>query len=157
METDNQLPKASKTELPHTDTTPTPIMNPQEINKRIAIACKLDVVDEPDPKDRPEAWKTAFFTQRAATIRKNSWPSSAVVKVVPNYHGDLNAMHEAEKILKSGANYDFSQRDEYIAELECLVLGRCDFPYDHFRMSTCSAAQRAEAFLRTIGQWEDEK
>jgi len=115
----------------------TKTMTPNEINKRIALGCGWKI----HPKDR-------FI------ITDPRYPNSVQpLSTIPDYYGDLNAMHEAEKML----NYELSQRDEYMAELECLVLGRCDVPYDHFRMSTCSAAQRAEAFLRTIGQWEDEK
>jgi len=115
----------------------TKTMTPNEINKRIALFCK---------------WKqlSSYFGGVEGLWED---PNGKQQSTIPNYHGDLNAMHEAEKIL----NCELSQRDEYMAELECLVLGRCDVPYDHFRMSTCSAAQRAEAFLRTIGQWEDEK
>jgi hypothetical protein len=113
-------------------------MSPEEINKRIAIACKLDIVDNPNPKDRPEAWKTAFFTKRAATIRKKSWPSSAVVKVIPNYYGDLNAMHEAETHIMDENSIEYVK---WLNKLSC--------PWH------ASAPKRAEAFLRTINQWEE--
>jgi hypothetical protein len=63
---------------------------------------------------------------------------------VPNYLKDLNAMHEAEKVLTS------EQVTSYVDSLESM----------NERWSTpafATAAQRAEAFLRTIGKWEEAK
>ncbi len=57
---------------------------------------------------------------------------------LPNYVGDLNAMHEAEKTLGSKREYE-----EHLVNL-------CG---ENFAYST--AAQRAEAFLKTIRKWED--
>ena len=62
---------------------------------------------------------------------------------IPDYLNDLNAMHEAEKCEK--LEYQF---DEYSREL-CQVCA--------FGMPICAtAAQRAEAFLKTIGKWKAE-
>jgi hypothetical protein len=64
---------------------------------------------------------------------------------IPDYLQDLNAMHEAENTL--------SVRDKqgYISILRniCTVAG-C-WP------ETATAAQRARAFLETLGLWEDDK
>ena len=59
----------------------------------------------------------------------------------PDYLNDLNAMHEAEKVLtdKQAILYD---------SILDLISG-----WTFHR----TAAQRAEAFLRTIGKWEDSK
>jgi hypothetical protein len=72
---------------------------------------------------------------------------------VPNYCEDLNAMHEAEKTIGFG---------KYLDQLWKLV-------NPHYQMSPChplnfltknmvfaKPAQRAEAFLRTIGKWVEE-
>jgi hypothetical protein len=63
----------------------------------------------------------------------------------PNYLNDLNAMHEAEKMLKGG------MRSKYDAELTLI----CSRDYNFIWEST--ASQRAEAFLRTIDKWEEAK
>jgi hypothetical protein len=74
----------------------------------------------------------------------------AVIRSTPDYLHDLNAMHEAEKVLSRGENYNqtggFGRYKTALAEV-------CDeqHPID------ATAAQRAEAFLRTIGKWEDDK
>ena len=61
----------------------------------------------------------------------------------PDYLNDLNAMHEAEKVLTWKNQGDYA-----------VALGRS---YDgSFPHVTATAAQRAEAFLRTIGKWENE-
>lgn len=59
---------------------------------------------------------------------------------LPDYLNDLNAMHEAEKILYATPNYT-PYRSE-LAKLGDIV--------------HATAAQRAEAFLRTLGLWRDD-
>jgi hypothetical protein len=60
---------------------------------------------------------------------------------VPDYLNDLNAMHEAEKVIlhDNGA--------EYARNLLKIV------PHGDW-MHTATAAQRAEAFLKTVELWE---
>ena len=57
---------------------------------------------------------------------------------LPDYLSDLNAMHEAEKVLTA------VQRAQYIQELERI----CE--YD---ICFATASQRAEAFIRTLNLW----
>jgi hypothetical protein len=70
---------------------------------------------------------------------------------LPDYLSDLNAMHDAEDTL-FGSVYD-----RYYNEIAKLI-----DPYDSdtarfadFAVINATAAQRAEAFLRTIGKWEE--
>jgi len=72
-------------------------------------------------------------------------------KAIPDYLNDLNAMHEAEKTL------DFEQSELFEDEL-CDVTFKDNDGLENplpCRFSVChaTAAQRAEAFLRTIGKW----
>jgi hypothetical protein len=62
---------------------------------------------------------------------------------LPNYAGCLNAMHEAEKILTP------KQESKYVTTL-CLEVQTTPSLFN------ATARQRAEAFLRTIGKWEEE-
>jgi hypothetical protein len=72
----------------------------------------------------------------------------------PNYCADLNAMHEAEATLSVSCRLDYPT-----------VLLRVLFELDKytwyatggFTHITTTARQRAEAFLRTLGKWEDDK
>jgi len=64
----------------------------------------------------------------------------------PDYLNDLNAMHEAEKVI---LDKDDGTWGVYVYELG--EIGRTSvLPRIH-----TTAAQRAEAFLRTIGKWEE--
>lgn len=67
---------------------------------------------------------------------------------IPDYLNNLNAMHEAEKTLTA------DQWMEYEREL----MRRCEYSGLSFASTVIhtTASQRAEAFLRTIGKWEDE-
>lgn len=60
---------------------------------------------------------------------------------LPDYLNDLNAMHEAEKILTD------EQFDNYEENLYLVAKGVERETY------SAPATQRAEAFLKTIGKW----
>ena len=65
---------------------------------------------------------------------------------LPNYTQDLNALHEAEKVL------DYNQMNRY----QNIELSRFVHTGTTW-ICSATAAQRAEAFLRTIGKWENAK
>jgi len=110
-------------------------MTDEQINVAIAKACGWTEIGECEnggfrlrgfPSDRFEAHR----------------------KPIPNYCTDLNAMHEAEKVLTK-------DRNSYLTELAILVSTDdlrgldADWPW------VCATArQRAEAFLRTLGKWD---
>jgi hypothetical protein len=64
--------------------------------------------------------------------------------IIPDYLNDLNAMHEAEKVLILDC--------EWANYLDHLLVIVAEGSLVH-----ATAARRAEAFLRTIGKWEDYK
>jgi hypothetical protein len=73
---------------------------------------------------------------------------------IPDYLNDLNAMHEAEKVLNS------VQRGEYTCLLGDMngVPDRADWenvPKAIRAACFSTAAQRAEAFLRTLNLWKE--
>lgn len=72
----------------------------------------------------------------------------------PDYVNDLNAMHEAEALMTSRDGWNF--QCGYTLELRQVVLRRresCNAAQTDHWMIHATAAQRAEAFLRTIGKW----
>lgn len=73
--------------------------------------------------------------------------------LVPNYLNDLNAMHEAVMGL------DSKQRITFGEELVRHVIGANSIfiKSQTFDCINATAAQRAEAFLRTLGKWDDSK
>ena len=78
-------------------------------------------------------------------------PSDDGMRACPNYLNDLNAMHEAESILNA------DQMVSYDYHLDLMVgNGRQGLNIEYFLWSA-TASQRAEAFLRTIGKWEEAK
>jgi hypothetical protein len=73
------------------------------------------------------------------------FPQGSVVgsQGIPDYLNDLNAMHEAEKIaFKNGIIWG-----RYFDELLIVCGEKND-------VATATAAQRAEAFLKTLNLWE---
>ena len=72
---------------------------------------------------------------------------------LPDFFHDLNAMHEAEKVLT------VAQRITYANQIGVILsggsVGRA-IPNWWF-IHEATASQRAEAFLRTIGKWEEAK
>jgi hypothetical protein len=69
----------------------------------------------------------------------------------PNYCGDLNAMHEAEKLLSKVDKVDYS----YYLEDECGTDGwKIMNSEDKFAIINATAKQRAEAFLKII-KWKE--
>ena len=110
-------------------------MNPEQQRIAIAEAC---------------GWKTGYRDPEA-------WHP------LPDYLNDLNAMHEAEETL------DASQCAEYARQLMkhhptyCVtVLDNRFAPteeiaYQTYQLLHATATQRAEAFLRTSGKWEESK
>ena len=77
-----------------------------------------------------------------------------IFEEVPDYLNDLNAMHEAEKVLQ------FSQQYEYASRLmQTMGLPRNDPDRSLemiYKSIHATASQRAETFLRTIEKWKDE-
>lgn len=80
---------------------------------------------------------------------------------LPDYLNDLNAMHEAVMSLPANQRVEFRKQLQYIvaprtkpSRAGCLVL-MGDKEYDAWFNAT--AAQRAEAFLKTLNLWTDEQ
>jgi hypothetical protein len=102
-------------------------MTNEQINIAIAKACGWEDVWLPDRSGLP-----------VGTSPEN------IFGHIPRYCQDLNAMHEAEEVLT---------RDQIEVFCEQLL------PKHHgiwWGIHT-TASQRAEAFLRTIGKWEEAK
>ncbi len=114
-------------------------MSPQEQRIKIAEAC---------------GWKRG----KDAVIGRETWPvwhkgpfvASLHTQTMAYYLNDLNAMHEAEKVLTIE---DFT---EYVRRLHLIT--KCDDMWKHNRAYTsATAAQRAEAFLRALNLWKDDR
>ena len=67
--------------------------------------------------------------------------------LIPDYLNDLNAMHEAEELFY--AKSDTLEGAERMRDYSRWLCNIAKYPL------RAKAAQRAEAFLRTIGKWEE--
>jgi hypothetical protein len=88
--------------------------------------------------------------QRTAIAEACGWKTEyrdavSSVTALPDYLNDLNAMHDAEKVLVSLRWVSYSRR------LQTLCDESVTWPIH------ATASQRAEAFLRTIGKWKEAK
>ena len=111
-------------------------MTPEQINRAIAQAC---------------GWRSMPFDHwldPQGEVR-GCFGAGDEQKFLPNYHGDLNAMHEAEEVLMADWNlmnaYQNHELPKFVKSTNSNWLCRA------------TAAQRAEAFLKTLGLWEKSK
>ena len=74
---------------------------------------------------------------------------------VPDYLNDLNAMHEAEKGLTNAQRRFYSEMLIAVHPLnyDPAQPGNDDRYMRLFMIASMTAAQRAKAFLKTIGKW----
>ena len=77
--------------------------------------------------------------KRRYGVRPNSFGEKYQIEMIPQFHACLNAMHKAETVLT------YEQFDEYYIQLSTKMV----------RPFHSTAAQRSEAFLRTIGKWQE--
>jgi len=114
-------------------------MSPEAINKAVAEACGWKIIPErPNPGH-------ARNPENPPTLREQYVNPEGRIYFLPDFCNDLNAIHEAEKILLQ----DHGEWERYFFFLDRV----CDFPNQIFNPHA-TAAQRAEAFLRTIGKWQ---
>ena len=101
-------------------------MTDEQINQRIAEAC---------------GWEDCNgYIGKPPTKKMDQYNRS-----LPNYAGCLNAMHEAEKILMA-----YQQTATYSDKMIKIV------GYGTFDSVHATARQKAEAFLKALGKWEEE-
>jgi hypothetical protein len=81
---------------------------------------------------------------------------------LPDYCNDLNAMHEAERALNIDEEYHYGEElAAMIRRPENTLAGVSEdtvFPlngWGFYSVAHATARQRAEAFLRTVGKWEE--
>jgi len=88
--------------------------------------------------------KACGWTQVNAAHRSGKAPGANYVggEFIPNYCTDLNAMHEAEKVLRD---------KELLFEYGMHISSSHHYEY----LLRATARERAEAFLRTLGKWEE--
>tara|TARA_R110000822_G_scaffold262724_1_gene387086 strand:+ start:340 stop:684 length:345 start_codon:yes stop_codon:yes gene_type:complete len=114
-------------------------MNPEQQRIAIAEACGWKVLE---PEVKPAI--TYLWGLREGFIHEENR------EIIPDYLNDLNAMHEAEKIIpRQLFHVDYWQKG--YGRFQQILSSLTITPY------SATASHRAEAFLRTIGKWEEAK
>ena len=116
-------------------------MNEEKQIIAIAEACGWRAIQDSEYKPFGKPYKVGYNPNGEANLQQ-----------LPNYLNDLNAMHEAEKLL-----HDDDIRCEFVDHLTFTVDGMWADAKRRFECATATAAQRAEAFLKTLKLWEHTK
>lgn len=86
-------------------------------------------------------------------IAEAKWERDGVLALeIPNYLGDLNAIADAEKTLSA------DQKAWFVVNLALLCVDKIPSALTHKEWNTvcnATAAQRAEALLRTLNLWRE--
>lgn len=122
-------------------------MKPEEQRIVIAEACGFV------PMYQNCSWETQVWHVPGGTFDKLE--NCRVFESLPDYLNDLNAMHEAE------GRHDFDMHNNRYGRILAEVVTRQSQGHHHItanwwtvkRVARATAAQRAEAFIRTIGKW----
>jgi hypothetical protein len=117
-------------------------MTDEEINKTIAEHLGKKIINLPFIPNKITVDENTVFTKEAVQQWHSVYPRGASVNVIPNYCGDLNLIHEAEKMLTDEEYFDYCRKYLPDAQNAVIAQGR-----------TATARQRAEAFLKTVGKW----
>ena len=86
----------------------------------------------------------------------NYHASNSPCDTVPDYLSDLNAMHEAEDVLSD------ARVQRYVDHLANVTNAHLEtngvrYGVNYWSIYHATASQRAEAFLRTLNLWDDNK
>lgn len=129
-------------------------MNPEKQRIAIAEACGWTAIEDIDG-----FWRavdaSGYVTTDLWISESNVWSAG-----MPDYLNDLNAMRGASDTLNDDQQWQFVQhlneitRIKHDSDSDDWFIHRTDWIW---RMLNATAAQRAEAFLRTIGKWEEGK
>ena len=114
-------------------------MTPEQQRIAIAEACGFINV---------RMWGESCIASIGVSDKGEYWGSLGV----PDYLNDLNAMHEAEKVLYRDPNSP-KKYTQQIKAASCREAGVKKAKMDFDVCITATATQRSEAFLRTINKW----
>lgn len=115
-------------------------MNELKINQAIAHIIGIQYIEE-----SCGLWSALWPDGRVIGFKVGLSLEHLKNVATPYFCRDLNAMREAEMTLKCPAwQRDYDQH-----------LGEVARAGNRFHVTTASSRQRAEAFLRTLGKWEE--
>lgn len=100
-----------------------------------------------------------WFYRRDVKDKHPTGTKGGLTEIIPDYIHDLNAMHEAEKVLTEEQKLVYCSAvyaiaNGYQVEPDAYIGVYFEASYDSVPEMVCAAAyQRAEAFLKTKGLW----
>lgn len=116
--------------------------------QRIAIAESLGWIECELYRPPPEVHiDDPCFTPRS--FLRGFKPGVTLWQPIPDYLNSLDAMFEVEKTLDEG------QQDTFLITLKRVVEPGLDDFQKEFNAIHATAKQRAEAYLRAIGRWQE--
>ena len=147
-------------------------MTDEQINIAISEACEVKpvLVEWWAFKEDEKGGRVCFHADTKCEVEKwidslpeGSWAKDYIPKAFyryPDYCYDLNAMHEAEKMLTKEQLYNYGNKLDRIT-LPKTSMEMCYIESPEAGMYPdlfcATAAQRAEAFLKTIKKWNSNK
>ena len=129
-------------------------MNKDKQRIAIAEACgwTREYADVPTWNGKLNNYKGAYEPIHTVVFRLKE--KCVIAKNLPDYSNDLNAMREVENIFVQNDGCVWG--DEW--ELYCKYLAHiCCMAVPTNCLARATSAQRAEAFLRTLNLWEEDK
>lgn len=126
-------------------------LSPEEKRIKVAELCGITSIHEADRENRGMARMAHRLGYDLFGLRNGQFA------IVPDYLNDLNAMHEAEKVLQER----FGLMLRYTSWLQFVVLGKWEKEeaiqegrLSRYKVYFATAAQRAEAFVLTMEEAE---
>lgn len=116
-------------------------MTPEQINIKIAEVCGW-------VQRIYGGWGEPNEPEDCFGVEDKVWDR---VSELPNYCADLNAMHEAEKVMDFAQCNRFTKHLRSIGDANAELMGHEAENFDWH----ATAMQRAEAFLRALNKWEE--
>lgn len=126
----------------------------KESDQRIALADFCGLLTRPDYEVvEYRRWEPPDHVFQRVKF-KGGVVRPCYIEDIPDYPNDLNAMHRAELKLGGAKDEEHSQLSSYYENL-CLVVGDGQEPLNVYDIDLvrATAAQKAEALLKTINQW----
>jgi hypothetical protein len=126
-------------------------MTDQEINLAIAECCGWVHVKGEEPR-YGGSFERAGWISPKGRFHASDW-TRKTDNGLPSYCSDLNAMHEAEMSLTKEQYRAFHDEiSRWASSITTVEEGL--WLYER-RLSSATARQRSEAFLRTLGKWRE--
>jgi hypothetical protein len=134
------------------DINPNPTtMTPDQQRTAIATACGWKCAGHPQQLEATEGYNFGYqfvINPDGQLVTHNS---------IPDYLNDLNAMHEAEKVLSGEQKEQFIFWLNHLHPLADIHYSdkQNDMRLEVFSLIHSTAAEKAEAFLRTLNLWTE--